>query len=220
MLPGVHSRGQTSPTLRATVSPEALRANRVPLIMSADLPPERVPSRKPPVTAAEALARFAGEQHEAFMRRAIANARRAGLIEKSGGAFGAVVVDASGAVLGDGWNQVIARNDPTWHGEMHAIREACQRLASPKLHGCILYTSAAPCPMCLATAYWAHLDAVISASTVLDAKLHGNFDDSFIYAQFAIRPEERPIAEIHEFLRPEAIEVWREYASRTDAVEY
>lgn len=188
--------------------------------MSASSRPERVPSRKPPVTAAEALARFPAERHEAFMRRAIANSRRAGVIDKSGGAFGAVVVDAGGNVLGDGWNQVIARNDPTWHGEMHAIREACGRIGSPKLDGCILYTSAAPCPMCLAAAYWAHLDAVISASTVEDAKRHGNFDDSFIYAQFAARREDRSIAEIREFLRPEALAVWREYAARTDAVEY
>ena len=74
--------------------------------------------------------------------------------------------------------------------------------------------------MCLAASYWAHLDAVISASTVEDAKLHGNFDDSFIYAQFAAPRESRPIAEIHEFLRPEAVAVWREYAARPDAVEY
>ena len=180
----------------------------------------RVPSQKPKVSAAEVLARFAPEQHEAFMRRAIANSRRAGIVEKSGGAFGAIVVDHAGTVLADGWNQVVARNDPTWHGEMHAIREACRHLQSPKLHGCILYTSAAPCPMCFATAYWAALDAVISAATVVDAKHHGNFDDSFIYAQFATDRADRPIAEVHEFLRAEAIEVWVEYATRTDAVEY
>ena len=180
----------------------------------------RVPSEKPTCSATEVLARFPTAEHEAFMRRAIANARRAGVVDKSGGAFGAVVVGADGTVLGDGWNQVIARNDPTWHGEMHAIRTACQRAQSPKLPGCILYTSAAPCPMCLAASYWAHLDAVISASTVEDAKLHGNFDDSFIYAQFAAPRESRPIAEIHEFLRPEAVAVWREYAARPDAVEY
>lgn len=180
----------------------------------------RVPSQKPRISAAEILGRFPAERHEAFMRRAIANSRRAGLIDKSGGAFGAVVVDATGTVLGDGWNQVIARNDPTWHGEMQAIREACARAGSPKLPGCILYTSAAPCPMCFAASYWAHLDAVISASTVADAKRHGNFDDSFIYAQFAAAPDERPIAEIREFLREEALAVWRDYAARSDAVEY
>ncbi len=180
----------------------------------------RVPSQKQKISVAEAMGRFPAEQHEAFMRRAIANARRAGVIDKSGGAFGAVVVDSSGTVLGDGWNQVVARNDPTWHGEMQAIREACARIQSPKLDGCILYTSAAPCPMCFATAYWAQVDTIISASTVEDAKEHGNFDDSFIYAQFATPRNERPIAEVVEFLREDAIEVWREYAKRTDAVEY
>jgi len=180
----------------------------------------RLPSQKQKVSVAEAMGRIPASQNETFMRRAIANARRAGVIEQSGGAFGAVVVDGYGTVLADGWNQVIARNDPTWHGEMHAIREACARIASLKLHGCILYTSAAPCPMCLATSYWAQIDAVISASTVDDAKQYGNFDDSFIYAQFAADRGDRLIAEAHEFLRDEAVEVWREYARRTDAVQY
>jgi tRNA(Arg) A34 adenosine deaminase TadA len=172
------------------------------------------------ITADEIMKRFRLEQHEAFMRRAIANSRRAGILDKSGGAFGAVVVNVSGDVLGDGWNQVIARSDPTWHGEMHAIREACAKIASPKLDGCILYTSAAPCPMCFATAYWASVDGIISASTVDDAKRHGNFDDAFIYEQFARPRSERPIAEVVEFLRDDAVAVWREYAARTDAVEY
>ena len=179
-----------------------------------------VPSQKPKLSVTEVLDRFPSVEHESFMRRAIANARRAGVIDKSGGAFGAVVVGPDCTVLGDGWNQVIARNDPTWHGEMHAIRVACGQVQSPKLPGCILYSSAAPCPMCLAASYWAHLDAVISASTVADAKFHGNFDDSFIYAQFAAPRESRPIAEIQEFLRPEAVAVWQEYAARPDAAEY
>lgn len=186
----------------------------------AQRPSGRVPSQKQKSTAAEIMRRFPLDEHEAFMRRAIANGRRAGVIDKSGGAFGAVVVDASGMVIGDGWNQVIARNDPTWHGEMHAIREACATIKSPKLDGCILYTSSAPCPMCLASAYWASVDGIISASTVGDAKQHGNFDDSFIEAQFARPRSERPIAEVVEFLRDDAVAVWQEYAQRTDAVEY
>lgn len=186
----------------------------------AERPPGRVPSQKRTITANEIMQRFPVPQHEAFMRRAIANSRRAGILDKSGGAFGAVVVNATGDVMSDGWNQVIARNDPTWHGEMHAIREACAKMKSPKLDGCILYTSAAPCPMCFATAYWASVDGIVSASTVDDAKRHGNFDDSFIYSQFARPRSERPIAEVVEFLRDDAVAVWREYAQRTDAVEY
>src|SRR5262249_43507228 len=79
----------------------------------------QVPSDKSPVTAKEVWARFPREKHEEFMRRAIANSRKAGVEFKTGGAFGAVIVDRNGNVLSDGLNHVIAQNDPTWHAEMH-----------------------------------------------------------------------------------------------------
>jgi len=179
----------------------------------------QVPSDKAPITAAEINARFPKEKHEEFMRRAIANSREAGVEYKTGGAFGAVIVNREGKVLADGLNHVVAQNDPTWHGEMHAIRQACALLKSPKLEGCILYTSSEPCPMCLATAYWAGLDGVIYGATVADSKMYGNFDDEFIYAQFSKPIEDRAISE-QTILRPEAVEVWKEYANRTDKVDY
>ena len=76
-------------------------------------------------TADEIMARFPRAKHEEFMRRAIANSRMAGVEYKTGGAFGAVIVNREGKVLADGMNHVVAQNDPTWHGEMHAIRQAC-----------------------------------------------------------------------------------------------
>ena len=84
-----------------------------------------VPSDKPKISAADILARFPTDKHEEFMRRAIANSRKAGVEYKTGGAFGAVIVDKDGQVLADGVNHVVAQSDPTWHGEMHAIRQAC-----------------------------------------------------------------------------------------------
>ena len=178
------------------------------------------PSGKDRGSLSEIRARFSQAQHEQFMRRAIANARKAGVTDKTGGAFGAVVVDKAGTVLSDGVNHVIARNDPTWHGEMHAIREACAALKKPKLSGCILYTSSEPCPMCLASAYWAGLDAIVYAATVADAKEYGNFDDEFIYRQFALPREERAIVEVPELLRRESVEVWKEYAALPDKADY
>jgi guanine deaminase len=178
-----------------------------------------VPSDKPAITAAEILARFPKEKHEEFMRRAIANSREAGVEYKTGGAFGAVIVTRDGEVLADGLNHVVGQNDPTWHGEMHAIRQACALLKKPKLDGCILYTSSEPCPMCLATAYWAGLDGIVYGATVGDSKKYGNFDDEFIYAQFAKPIEDRAISE-QSMLRPEAVKVWKEYAERTDKVDY
>ena len=114
----------------------------------------QVPSDKPSFLRSRSL-RFPKEKHEEFMRRAIANSRKAGVEYKTGGAFGAVIVDNEGKVIADGMNHVVAQNDPTWHAEMHAIRQACALLKKPKLDGCILYTSSEPCPMCLATVYWA-----------------------------------------------------------------
>ncbi|MEI7781872.1 MAG: nucleoside deaminase [Planctomycetota bacterium] len=179
-----------------------------------------VPSEKHKLSLAEIRSRFPQEKHEAFMRRAIANGRKAGVTHKTGGAFGAIVVDKAGNVLSDGINHVIAQNDPTWHAEMHAIRQACALLKKPKLDGCILYTSSEPCPMCFATAYWAALDAIVYAATVADAKHYGNFDDDFIYRQFSLQRSERAIAEIPELLRDESIEVWKEYAARPDKIDY
>src|SRR5271168_3739817 len=85
-------------------------------------------SQKLWVTAQEIKDRFPSAKHEAFIRRAIANSRRAGVEKRTGGAFGAVIVDRDGEIVADGSNQVVAKHDPTWHGEMEAIRNACARL--------------------------------------------------------------------------------------------
>jgi tRNA(Arg) A34 adenosine deaminase TadA len=174
---------------------------------------------QPHITAEEIMARFPQEKHQEFMRRAIANSYKAGVQYKTGGAFGAVIVTKEGDVIADGVNHVIAENDPTWHGEMHAIRQACALLKSPKLEGCVLYTSSEPCPMCLATAYWARLDGIVYGATVADSKEYGNFDDVFIYAELAKPAADRVISE-QSLLRGEAVEVWKQYQARPDKVDY
>lgn len=171
------------------------------------------------ISKEEILARFPMEKHREFMARAIANSYKAGVKYKTGGAFGAVIVDKNGTVISDGLNHVVGQNDPTWHGEMQAIREACALLKTPKLKGHILYTSSEPCPMCLATAYWAGLDGIIYGATVSDSKKYGNFDDDFIYAELSKPVADRAISE-QSLMRPEAVEVWKQYAARKDKVDY
>jgi guanine deaminase len=180
---------------------------------------DQVPSNKPKICAEEIAARFPQAKHEEFMRRAIANSRKAGVQYQTGGAFGAVIVDTAGNVIADGMNHVVAQHDPTWHAEMHAIRQACALLKKPKLDGCILDTSSEPCPMCLATVYWAGLDGVFFGAVVADSKQYGNFDDEFIYAEFAKPMKDRAISE-QMLLRPQTVEVWKEYYNRTDKVDY
>jgi tRNA(Arg) A34 adenosine deaminase TadA len=64
------------------------------------------------------------------------------------GPFGAVIVQ-DGTVIAEGFNQVVATNDPTAHAEVVAIRRACQALGRLDLGGCEIYTGCEPWPMCL-----------------------------------------------------------------------
>ncbi len=156
--------------------------------------------------------------HETFLRRAIELSARASLDYSTGGVFGAVLVkDAK--IVSEGMNRVVASHDPTWHAEMEAIRLACITLQSFKLSGCTLYTSAEPCPMCLATAYWAGVERIYYAATVEDALLYGDFDDSFIYKELALPKEQRSIR-MTGMLREEAVEVWKKYKAKPDKVPY
>lgn len=158
------------------------------------------------------------EFDEKFMKRAIELSRKGSIIEKTGGAFGAVVVK-DGKIIGEGYNQVIKHNDPTWHAEMHAIREACKKLGTPHLKGCELYTSAECCPMCLATAYWAHIDRIYYAATTQDALKYGEFADVDIYEEVRKDPKQRRIQLIQK-MQPEAVEVWKEFSKMPDRARY
>src|SRR5690606_3243340 len=61
---------------------------------------------------------------------------------------GAVIVDATGAVLAADGNRTEELADPTAHAEMLAIRAAAKKLGRPRLTECDLYVTLEPCPMC------------------------------------------------------------------------
>ena len=61
---------------------------------------------------------------------------------------GAVVVSATGAVLGEGWNRNIRDHDPSAHAEIVAMRAAGRALGNHRLVGCTLYVTLEPCAMC------------------------------------------------------------------------
>jgi guanine deaminase len=157
-------------------------------------------------------------QDEGFMRRAIELSERAGIKEKSGGVFGAVIVK-DGKIIAEGYNQVAKNNDPTWHAEMQAIREACKKVGSPHLDDCTLYTSSEPCPMCLATAYWAHIDRIFYGARVEDARKYGDFQDDFIYEDLS-KPKDKRKLKCKEIMREEANEIWKKFAKMTDRARY
>ena len=61
---------------------------------------------------------------------------------------GAIVVNAEGVVIGKGFNEREANNDPTAHAEIVAIRSAASRLQKSRLDGCTLIVTLEPCAMC------------------------------------------------------------------------
>ena len=112
-----------------------------------------------------------------------------------GGPFGAVIVK-DGEVIGVGFNKVTTDNDPTAHAEVVAIRDACKKLDTFSLTGAVIYTSCEPCPMCLASIYWARLDRVYYANSRYDAARIG-FDDEFLYSEIAKDIKDRTMEMVH-----------------------
>lgn len=156
------------------------------------------------------------EQDRQYMSQAIQLMRQAGVVDKTGGPFGAVVV-RNGEVLAASGNSVLRDNDPSAHAEVNAIRAACKKVGAPNLKGATLFTSCECCPMCYATAYWARIDKIYYAAAWTDyADL---FDDSNIsidmkkpYAERALAPE--------QLMQTDAQKVWLEYRKMPDKVRY
>ena len=143
------------------------------------------------------------------MFRAIELARQTSLIDKAGGPFGSVIVK-DGEIIAEGANTVLADNDPTCHGEMNAIRNACKELGTHDLSGCTLYTTSEPCPMCYGAIWWARIEKIYYASTTRDAKEFGNFDDLALSEAIKSAINERPIMS-EEILRSEMLQLWNEF---------
>ena len=82
---------------------------------------------------------------ELFMREALDLARQAGAAGEV--PVGAVVV-VNGSITGRGANSPIAKNDPTAHAEILALREAAQAAGNYRLEDATLYVTLEPCAMC------------------------------------------------------------------------
>lgn len=115
-----------------------------------------------------------------FMQEAIKEAD-AGISAGHGGPFGTVIVK-DGTIVGRGHNAVLLKHDPTCHGEMEAIRNACAQLGTHDLSGCELYTTAEPCPMCLGGILWANIQRVYYGCNRQDTDSIGFRDDAFYEA--------------------------------------
>ena len=74
---------------------------------------------------------------------------------------GAIVINKDGVIVGKGFNEREANNDPTAHAEVVAIRNAAARLQNSRLDGCTLIVTLEPCAMCAGAIAQARISKVI-----------------------------------------------------------
>ena len=144
-----------------------------------------------------------------YMKAAIDEART-GINAGDGGPFGCVIVK-NGEIIGRGHNEVVKQKDPTCHGEVMAIRNACKNAGTYDLTGCELYTTAEPCPMCRGAILWANIRKVYYGCNIEDTDKIG-FRDKIFYES----PDDIAV----ELDRKECLEVFEEYAAITDKKDY
>ena len=155
------------------------------------------------------------EEKNKFMLKAIELSIKSS--ETIGGPFGCVIVKEN-KIISEGSNKVTSTNDPTAHGEIVAIREACLKLNTFNLIGCELYSTCEPCPMCLSAIYWSRIDKIFYANTRDDAK-NIDFDDSFIYSEINKKIEDRKIQMI-QMHRNEALKAFKIWDEKVDKIKY
>ncbi len=164
--------------------------------------------------------------HESFMRRALEIARES--LDDPGAMPYAAVIVKDGKIVGEGLNRAIGKSDPTSHGEVEAIRDACQKLATTDLSGCDLYTTAEPCSMCVATMHLAGIRRLYYASAAAesaafmarlasrDAKWTRRISGPDLRREVGLPMEQRQMP-AEAVLSEEAHAVFEEYAKRMGA---
>ena len=149
-----------------------------------------------------------------YMKEALQEANE-GIKAGDGGPFGCVIVKGD-RIAGRGHNRVILKRDPTCHGEMEAIRDACEALDTYDLAGCVLYTTAEPCPMCLGAILWANIRQVYFGCNRLDSDGIGFRDEVF----YQYLKGEEDILSLAEFGKKECLELFEAYKAIDTKTSY
>lgn len=151
-----------------------------------------------------------------ILRLAMEQARKT-MNENIGGPFGAAVIAANGEILAVTSNSVLRDNDPTAHAEVNAIRAACKKVGSYDLSGCVLYTTAYPCPMCLSAIIWANIKKVYFGCRPEDAE-HIGFRDDFMYRFIEDKCKDKSVLDMAELDRDDCLRLFEEYSKKNKTI--
>ena len=144
------------------------------------------------------------------MQLAIERAKKT-MREGIGGPFGATITDKDGNVIAVNSNRVLADHDPTAHAEITAIRDACKKLGTHDLSGCVMHATGYPCPMCLSAMIWANIEVCYYGNTPEDAEKIG-FRDDFIYDFVKGGNSDESVMQFYPEAQAECNELFFEYA--------
>lgn len=111
------------------------------------------------------------------MQRALELARAAATLGEV--PVGALVVDADGGVIGEGYNRPIGSSDPTAHAEIMALRAAAAQVHNYRLPGCTLYVTLEPCVMCTGAILHSRIGRVVYGARDPKTGAHGSVVDLF-----------------------------------------
>ena len=151
-----------------------------------------------------------------YMKIAIDEARK-GIAQNDGGPFGAVVVK-NGTVIGKGHMVVAKNNDPTCHGEMEAIRDACKNLDTFDLSGADIYTTGQPCVMCLGAILWSNINHIYYGCSIAENDMIGFRDD--VFSKTLEINMEKIQDKISQIDHEECLQLFRDYMKITDKTMY
>jgi guanine deaminase len=142
-----------------------------------------------------------------FLIKAIEKAKES--VAQGGFPAGAVIVK-NGEIIGSGISVGNKLNDPTSHGEMSSIRDACKNLNTSDLSGAVLYASMQPCVMCLGASMWASLSKIVFAcpqEKISEEYYGGHYKSSEINKDLS-----RPIEVVHMTdLEDESLNIVKEW---------
>ena len=99
-----------------------------------------------------------GNDHGRFMVEALKQALAAADADEV--PIGAVIVHQN-KIIARAHNQRETLNDPTAHAEMIALTQAAAHLETWRLHGCTMYVTLEPCPMCAGALVLARIDRLV-----------------------------------------------------------
>jgi len=105
--------------------------------------------------------------YKVLMQQAISLAKEAAI--KGDVPVGALVVDESGNIVGQGANLREQENDPTAHAEIVAIRNAAKKLGNYRLDELTMVVTLEPCGMC----------AGAIAQSRIKRLVFGSFDEKY-----------------------------------------